>query len=401
MKENSFYEKQELKRKLKRYSEYKNTGFALGATAILTVILLVASLDLKTMTFGATIYLALGYAVLTALTGLVRYKLYLDISKIGEIRKSTRVLGYVMIATVVVGNIFAAIAGFSLVKKEKPLEYTVASYMVLIEVLIILVSFLNVFKDYVTNTYFLGLGLFVALTIFYVVALVLVGKYAAGPKVSPKFAILAVLLILSGLLGNLFAILLGIILLARIANRNSEVSIEWIEVIKRLCRNQMALLGAFIVVFLLAVSICSNLTFVYDFAVSNNYSALLLKPSLKYPFGTDDYGRCVFTRVIFGARISLVVGILSTALSLVVGVILGAIAGYYSNTIDNTIMRILDIFQAIPGLLLPIAIITAFGTSIPNIILALGVGIIPGYARTARATVMTLTGSEFVEAAKA
>jgi peptide/nickel transport system permease protein len=109
----------------------------------------------------------------------------------------------------------------------------------------------------------------------------------------------------------------------------------------------------------------------------------------------------VFTRVVFGARISLTVGIISTAISIVVGIILGAFAGFYSGTTDNVIMRILDVFMAIPGLLLPIAIIAAFGTNTANITFALGVGAIPSYARTIRASVLTLQDAEFVEAARA
>lgn len=152
---------------------------------------------------------------------------------------------------------------------------------------------------------------------------------------------------------------------------------------------------------MLALSICANLTFDYGIAVDNDYSMILQNPSLVYPFGTDDYGRCVFTRVVFGARISLTVGIFSTAISIVVGILLGAIAGFYSGATDNVIMRILDVFMAIPGLLLPIAIIAAFGTSTANITFALGVGAIPSYARTIRASVLQLQDSEFVEAARA
>ena len=144
-----------------------------------------------------------------------------------------------------------------------------------------------------------------------------------------------------------------------------------------------------------------SLAFDYGIAVDNDYSLILQPPSLAYPFGTDDYGRCVFTRVIFGARISLAVGIFSTAMSIAAGIILGAVAGFYSGTTDNIIMRILDIFMAIPGLLLPIAIIAAFGTNTANVIFALGVGAIPSYARTIRASVLQLQDAEFVEAARA
>ena len=104
---------------------------------------------------------------------------------------------------------------------------------------------------------------------------------------------------------------------------------------------------------------------------------------------------------LLGISFRLTVGIFSTILSIVVGIVLGAIAGFYSGATDNIIMRVLDVFMAIPGLLLPIAIIAAFGTSTANITFALGVGAIPSYARTIRASVLQLQDSEFVEAARA
>ncbi|MBQ7902140.1 MAG: ABC transporter permease [Oscillospiraceae bacterium] len=202
-------------------------------------------------------------------------------------------------------------------------------------------------------------------------------------------------------LGNVFSFLLGIVAIGKYRNKNEEVSVEWIDVIRRLFRNYMSCIGMFIVIFLLSVSIASNLTFDYAIAIDNNFMARLAPPSLMYPFGCDDYGRCVFTRIIFGAQISLLVGMISTILPCVVGGMLGAIAGYYGGKTDNIIMRILDVFNAVPSILLAIAIIAAFGTSTVNLILALSIGGIPGYARTMRAQVMGVANQEFVEAAKA
>ena len=163
----------------------------------------------------------------------------------------------------------------------------------------------------------------------------------------------------------------------------------------------MAIIGMFVVTVLLSISLCSYLTFDYSIATDNNYSALLLEPSLEYPFGTDDYGRCVFTRIVFGARISLAVGIATTVVPIIIGGVLGAISGFYGGKSDNIIMRLLDVLYAVPGILLAIAIVAAFGTSTFNLIMALSIGSIPTYARTVRASVLGLANSEFVEAAKA
>ncbi|MDE7038723.1 MAG: ABC transporter permease, partial [Lachnospiraceae bacterium] len=184
-------------------------------------------------------------------------------------------------------------------------------------------------------------------------------------------------------------------------NKNEEVSVEWIDVIKRLFRNYTAVIGMFLVVFFITISIGSNLTFEYSVAVENNFMTRLAEPSLAYPFGCDDYGRCVFTRIVFGASISLIIGIISTIVPIIFGGILGAVSGYYGGKRDNAIMRVMDILNAVPSILLAIAIIAAFGVSTVNLILALSVSSIPAYARTVRAQVLGISNQEFVEAAKA
>ena len=176
---------------------------------------------------------------------------------------------------------------------------------------------------------------------------------------------------------------------------------EWIDVVVRLFRNYTAVIGMFLVVFFIALSIGSNLTFDYEIATSNNFMSRLAEPSLMYPFGCDDYGRCVFTRLVFGAKISLLVGLVSTMVPILVGGMLGAIAGYYGGKMDNVIMRILDVFNAVPSILLAVAIVAALGASLTNLVLALAISSVPGYARIVRAQVLGVSNQEFVEAAKA
>lgn len=399
--ENYFIKKANI-RKLNRFQEQKILAFGCGGSALLAFISAALSFDIKTKSFGsAPLLIAAVFIAEAAVAFLIWQAVKSQILKNNGISRGLRLTGIILAATIINGNIFCALAGLMLIKKEKNLEYLIGCYMVLVEVLIMIVSYMNVFKPYVCDTFFLGMGVLAVVILIHAVSLPLVVTHVNGNKADKMMAVLGVILIATTLTGNLFSLLLGAVLIRKSWTKDDNVSIGWVDVVKRLFRSQMAVMGAFIIVFLLTLSICANLTFDYGIAVDNDYSLILNAPSLAYPFGTDDYGRCVFTRVVFGARISLTVGIVSTALSIIAGILLGAVAGFYSGSTDNIIMRILDVFMAIPGLLLPIAIIAAFGTSTVNIVIALGIGAIPSYARTIRASVLTLSDAEFVEAARA
>ena len=124
-------------------------------------------------------------------------------------------------------------------------------------------------------------------------------------------------------------------------------------------------------------------------------------PSAQHWLGTDEAGRDIFARIIHGARNSLWIGFVATAFSLLVGGALGAIAGFFGKWIDELIMRIMDVMLCLPDMLLAIAIVAAFGGSVVNMILAIGISRIPRFARIVRSSVLTVRDMEYVEAARA
>jgi len=168
----------------------------------------------------------------------------------------------------------------------------------------------------------------------------------------------------------------------------------------RLRKNRAAMigLGIFLLLALLAVLV--------PYISPYGYAKLSLAerfqgPSARHWFGTDEMGRDVFTRIIYGGRYSLAVGVIATAVGLFFGVIIGSIAGFFGGNIDNIIMRFLDIFQSIPILLLSIVIATALGTGFDKTIMALSIAQIPDYARQMRASILRVRDLEYVEAANA
>jgi len=132
-----------------------------------------------------------------------------------------------------------------------------------------------------------------------------------------------------------------------------------------------------------------------------NLHDLLQAPSRAHWLGTDQYGRDILSRLIYGTRISLSVGLIAVGLALFAGGILGSVAGFYGKRIDTLIMRFMDIMLSIPSVLLALAIVATFGTSLPNLMLATGISTVPGYARLIRASILSNKEHEYVEAARA
>ena len=177
---------------------------------------------------------------------------------------------------------------------------------------------------------------------------------------------------------------------------------QFVEVWKRLCRNKTAVLGLVIVALLTLMAILSPILIDYETQViKTNYSEALQAPSADHWFGTDEMGRDILLRVMYGSTVSLSIGVVTVAVSLTVGLILGAAAGYFGGKTDMIIMRIMDIFLAIPGTLLAICLVASLGNSIPNLVIAQAVSSIPTFSRVVRGAVITARDADYVEAARA
>lgn len=177
---------------------------------------------------------------------------------------------------------------------------------------------------------------------------------------------------------------------------------QWLEVWHQLKRNKMAMFGLFILTLVVLAAIFADLIADYETVViAQNLSDRLQGPSAQYWLGTDEFGRDIFARMVHGTRVSLLVGVLSVGISIVIGGGLGAIAGYYGGRLDNLVMRVMDIFLAVPSILLAIAIVSALGASLINLMLAIAISSVPSYARVVRASVLSIRDQEFIEAARA
>lgn len=172
------------------------------------------------------------------------------------------------------------------------------------------------------------------------------------------------------------------------------------SIVIRLLKNKLAVAGFFILMALMLMAVYADYIADYNTVViRQDLSNTFASPSSQALLGTDEFGRDIFARIVHGTRISLVIGFISVSLSIVIGGFLGALAGYFGGWIDNIIMRIMDIFLAIPSILLAIAIVSALGSSLVNLVIALSISSIPVYARIVRASVLSVRGQEFVEAA--
>lgn len=190
----------------------------------------------------------------------------------------------------------------------------------------------------------------------------------------------------------------GVVSAQKKYKKRSQAGEAW----RRLRRNKLAMASLVILGLLVLIAIFADrlAPYYYD---DQNVNRMLLAPgkNAAFPLGTDNLGRDILSRLIYGARISLSVGILAVAISGFGGCILGAIAGYCGNRVDDIIMRVMDVLLAIPGVLLAIAITAALGSGMTNAIIAVGISQIPAFARIVRSSVLSVRDMEYIEAARA
>jgi peptide/nickel transport system permease protein len=169
---------------------------------------------------------------------------------------------------------------------------------------------------------------------------------------------------------------------------------------QKLKNNRLAVSGLIIIAILVAVALLAHKIVPYE-PTSQNIMERLQKPSLKHLLGTDELGRDVLSRIIYGARISLSVGFIAVGISVIIGVFLGALAGFYGRWIDSLIMRFVDIMFCFPSFFLILMIIAVLGPNIYNVMIIIGITSWPGIARLVRGEILSVKEREYVYAAKA
>lgn len=169
---------------------------------------------------------------------------------------------------------------------------------------------------------------------------------------------------------------------------------------QRLRRNRLAMLGLFIIVAFIVLAALAPYIAPYD-PTQASFAKRLAGPSKEHWLGNDELGRDMLSRLLYGARISLRIGLISIGIGIAAGVPLGLVSGYYGRWVDLLVQRLIDIMLAFPGILLAIVLVAALGVGLENVMLAVGIVSIPVYARIVRGSVLALKESEFVQAARA
>ncbi len=180
------------------------------------------------------------------------------------------------------------------------------------------------------------------------------------------------------------------------AARRRAAALSW----RRLARSPHLVVGAAILALVVGSAAFARALAPHS-PVDQAFTEQLRPPSAAHPFGTDEFGRDVFSRVLYGARIALVVGILADGIAMALGIVLGTVAGYFGGWVEATAMRTVDVMLAFPYLLLAMIVVAILGPSLTNAMIAIGIVYTPQFARLVRGAVLAIREQEFVEAARA
>lgn len=172
---------------------------------------------------------------------------------------------------------------------------------------------------------------------------------------------------------------------------------DFFKFVKKITQNKLALVGLVIVLFFVVVALLAPLLATSDPNKIDTANAFLSPGEAGHFLGTDNYGRDIYSRMLYGARISLVVGIGAVAIGGTIGILLGLVAGYYGGIVDSIIMRVMDALFAFPFILLAITLMTVLGSGLSNVIVAIAVGNVPGFARMIRGQVLSVKEEDYIE----
>jgi peptide/nickel transport system permease protein len=174
---------------------------------------------------------------------------------------------------------------------------------------------------------------------------------------------------------------------------------QFTAVLKRMSQNHAAMIGLAVMVILIIAAIAAPIIMPYSYT-NIDFTQAYATPSMQHWFGCDQLGRDILSRIIYGTRFSLSIGLASVTLSVMFGLILGSIAGFFGGMVDNLIMRFMDVLSAIPGMLMSIVISAVLGTGFDKCILAISISTMPAYVRILRASIMSIRNMEYLEAAE-
>lgn len=169
---------------------------------------------------------------------------------------------------------------------------------------------------------------------------------------------------------------------------------------RRFRKNRSAVIGLVLLILLVGMALFADVIVPYSRCVEQVGTERLQSPSSEHFFGTDEFGRDLFARVVHGSRYSLFIGVATSLMALVIGAVLGASAGYFGGMVDNIICRIVDVFMCVPPILLSLAVVAALGTSMRNLIIAITISCIPGNVRLIRSVVLTVAEQDYVDVAR-